>query len=88
MYTDGVNEAINSSREEFGVDRIVACLKEEPGCKPAEVVRDVFREVEAFSGGISQSDDITMLALQYLGSNKAPVEVDEQALMDDLPELD
>jgi hypothetical protein len=52
------------------------------------VVRDVFREVEAFSGGISQSDDITMLALQYLGSNKAPVEVDEQALMDDLPELD
>ena len=81
MYTDGVNEAINATREEFGVGRIVACLKNEVGCKPAEVVRDVFREVEAFSGGISQSDDITMLALEYLGSKKLPVEVDEQALM-------
>jgi sigma-B regulation protein RsbU (phosphoserine phosphatase) len=80
MYTDGVNEAINAAREEFGVERIVECLKEEAGRKPAELVRDIFRQVEGFSGGISQSDDITMLALQYLGSNKVLPEIDEEEL--------
>jgi sigma-B regulation protein RsbU (phosphoserine phosphatase) len=86
MYTDGVNEAINAEREEFGVDRIVECLKQEVGCKPVEIVRDVFREVEGFSGGISQADDITMLAIQYLGSDRKPV--DEEAVRNEMTGLE
>jgi sigma-B regulation protein RsbU (phosphoserine phosphatase) len=66
LYTDGVNEAINATREEFGVERMQNCLRATAGSKPVEVVRDMLREVERFSGGIDQSDDITMLALQRL----------------------
>ncbi len=67
LYTDGVNEAVNDTREEFGVERMKDCLRASAGTKPVEVVRDMLREVEKFSGGIDQSDDITMLALQFLG---------------------
>jgi len=67
LYTDGVNEAVNAAREEFGVERMTACLRGSSGTKPVEVIRDMLREVEKFSGGIDQSDDITMLALQFLG---------------------
>ena len=66
LYTDGVNEAINADRDEFGVGRLQACLKAGAGSKPVEVIRDMLREVEKFSGGIDQMDDITMLALQRL----------------------
>jgi sigma-B regulation protein RsbU (phosphoserine phosphatase) len=67
VYSDGVNEAIDSERREFGLENLQTCLGSAAGGKPVEVVRDVLREVEAFSGGIDQSDDITMLTLQFLG---------------------
>ncbi|MGD8413239.1 MAG: SpoIIE family protein phosphatase [Candidatus Latescibacterota bacterium] len=67
VYTDGVNEAINRDREEFGVENIQQCLRDAASGKPVEIVRDVLREVERFSGGIDQNDDITILTLQYLG---------------------
>jgi sigma-B regulation protein RsbU (phosphoserine phosphatase) len=66
VYSDGVNEAIDSERNEFGMENLKKCLESTAGSKPVEVVRDVLREVEQFSGGIDQSDDITMLTLQFL----------------------
>ena len=67
LYTDGVTEAVNDENEQFGEERLVACLD---GCHdeaPADVVRDVLRSVTRFSDGRTQSDDITMLALKYAG---------------------
>jgi sigma-B regulation protein RsbU (phosphoserine phosphatase) len=66
VYSDGVNEAVNASREEFGVERIQECLSSAAGSRPVATIRDMLREVERFSGGIDQVDDITMLTLQYL----------------------
>ena len=66
VYSDGVNEAVNEARDEFGVERIQECLRAAAGAKPVAMIRDMLRDVERFSGGIDQYDDITMLTLQYL----------------------
>jgi phosphoserine phosphatase RsbU/P len=67
LFSDGVTEAVDDERERYSESRLAACLGRADGGGPAEVVRDVLRAVTDFSGGIDQSDDITMLALQYRG---------------------
>lgn len=68
LYSDGVTEAVDGSGEQFGDERLVDCLSLAHGKSPSEIIRDVLRSVTRFSGGRAQSDDITMLALQYKGS--------------------
>ena len=67
LYTDGVTEAVNGKGEQFGDEQLVDCLSDAQSNAPAEIIRDVLRSVTHFSGGRAQSDDITMLALQYKG---------------------
>lgn len=67
LYTDGVTEAINNLGEQFDDTRLIECLNDTRDEGPAEMIRDVLRSVMAFSGGLTQADDITMLALQYNG---------------------
>lgn len=66
LYTDGVTEASNEEGEQFESERLEDCLSGLARV-PAQLCRDVLRSVTAFSGGIDQSDDITLLALQYNG---------------------
>ena len=61
LYTDGLNEAINESKEEFGYDRIHdALLKDE---EPQANILTLIEDLEAFEGKAEQFDDITLLAL-------------------------
>jgi len=68
-YTDGVNEAKNSTGEQFGEQQIleVAAVRHAGAEAFLENMSDAVRE---FRGNAPQSDDITMLALKYL-SKKA-----------------
>lgn len=66
LYTDGVTEAHDVRGEQFEEERLEACLAGSTH-GPAELCRDVLRSVTGFSGGIEQSDDITLLALQFQG---------------------
>jgi len=64
LYTDGVTEAQDSGGVFFS-DR---CLLEVAGSVQGEsdlLVDTVLKAVEAFAGGASQADDITMLAIKY-----------------------
>jgi sigma-B regulation protein RsbU (phosphoserine phosphatase) len=67
LYTDGVTEAVNGIGEQFDDERLIECLAESRDEGPSEMIRDILRSVTGFSGGLTQSDDITMLALQYNG---------------------
>ncbi|MGI9175094.1 MAG: PP2C family protein-serine/threonine phosphatase [Rhodothermales bacterium] len=71
LYTDGVTEAADKSGERFEDERLVACLEHVGQESPAEIIRDVLRRLEAFSGGVPQADDITLLALRYNGETQA-----------------
>jgi sigma-B regulation protein RsbU (phosphoserine phosphatase) len=67
MYTDGVTEATDASGEEFTGGRLAPCLARCGGVGLDEMIQRVSDEVAAVAAETPQSDDITMLALRYLG---------------------
>ncbi|HEX2746556.1 MAG TPA: SpoIIE family protein phosphatase [Verrucomicrobiales bacterium] len=64
LYTDGVNEAVNSEGDEFGMDLLTETFrKAAPG--GAHAVLDAFQKaVKDFSGSQPQNDDITLIVVQ------------------------
>ena len=73
MYTDGLTEAENTSKELFGEDAALSELKRSIGTD-AECVKSyadsMYGAVLAHTAGAEQSDDLTMLVLKYKGSVK------------------
>ena len=65
FYTDGVTEAFNKNEEEFNEKRLEEVLLNKNGFAPKDFVQQVFEQVQNFTNGVEQSDDITCLALKY-----------------------
>lgn len=63
VYTDGVNEAVNSAGEFFGTERLEKLLKETAETKEKDYVGSVEAAVLDFADGAEQNDDITILSL-------------------------
>jgi phosphoserine phosphatase RsbU/P len=66
FYTDGVTEAFNKNEEEFQEKRLQQILSDKNGSNAADFVHRAFENVQSFSDGVEQNDDITCLALKYL----------------------
>ena len=64
LYTDGVTEAANPKLELYGEERLLACLMENYALEPADLIRAVRADIDAFAAGAEQYDDITMLVLK------------------------
>jgi sigma-B regulation protein RsbU (phosphoserine phosphatase) len=69
LYTDGVTEAFNIREELYEEERLENYLQNHLSHPIEEVVKESFREVMEFSTGVPQSDDITVLAIRYLGNS-------------------
>ena len=70
LYTDGVTEALDGKGELFGEARLLDAIGavSKPGAK---MLCNVARmAVAAFSEGVPQADDITVLAVQYISRPK------------------
>lgn len=63
LYTDGLTEAKNVERKQFGLDRVMSVLAS--GARSQEIVERMKQEVESFCCGAEQSDDLTMLTIRY-----------------------
>ena len=63
MYSDGVSEAMNASKQEFGSARIAALFERAPPKGAREATMRVITGVSDFAGAQPRSDDITCLAL-------------------------
>jgi sigma-B regulation protein RsbU (phosphoserine phosphatase) len=72
LYTDGVHEAMNPHQNTFGEARLQAFAASQIGAAPKDLVEGLFAAVRGFAGQEEQSDDITVLALQYRSANAAP----------------
>ena len=72
QYTDGVTEAINQKEELFGDKRLVMTLNAKKDLSPKELIEEMHEAIRDFSKGVPQSDDITMLCVQFLGPDIAP----------------
>ncbi len=64
MYTDGVNEAVNTAFEEYGETRMEQTFETLHGKTCRETIDALFDSVKAFAGEAEQSDDITIMALK------------------------
>jgi phosphoserine phosphatase RsbU/P len=67
QYTDGVNEAHNTADEEYGLDRLLAALKEAKNMNPANLVSCFLANHGQFVGSATQFDDITFIAMKWNG---------------------
>jgi len=66
FYTDGVTEAFNKDSEEYKEARLEKVLEGKHSLNMNELITQVFEDVQLFTNGVEQSDDITCLALKYL----------------------
>ncbi len=67
LYTDGLSEAENGQHDQFGDRRIVDVLGTAGTVDPESMVHALDEAVHAFVGPAEQSDDLTMLAIRFLG---------------------
>ncbi len=67
IYTDGVSEAVNVKTEMFEEERLQDLLKNFKGQTVEELAEAIRESVRLFSEGAAQSDDITILVVQYKG---------------------
>jgi sigma-B regulation protein RsbU (phosphoserine phosphatase) len=67
MYSDGLVEAADASAEQFGEARLLECLAAAPGLSPNAILERLLRAVSEFTGSTLQADDITLLAVRYVG---------------------
>ncbi|MDQ7821178.1 MAG: SpoIIE family protein phosphatase [Candidatus Eremiobacteraeota bacterium] len=65
LYTDGVTEAFNVSAELYSNDRLCKIVKDHFSAGSMYLVQAVAQDVQAFAGKAEQSDDITVMVLQY-----------------------
>ena len=64
FYTDGINEALNPSREQFGLERLARVILEHGQRSPGELRDEIIDAVREFSKGQPQNDDITVMILK------------------------
>ena len=65
LYTDGLTEAKDSGRKQFGMNRVEEVLRGDCPIQPRELIETITRRVHQFVGDAEQSDDLTMLAIHY-----------------------
>jgi sigma-B regulation protein RsbU (phosphoserine phosphatase) len=63
-YTDGLSEAFNGD-EEFGIDRIHSILSTNNN-NSKEIIEEMLKRVEKFTGDNEQYDDITMISIKKI----------------------
>ena len=64
LYTDGLTEAENAANEQFMEERMIEVAKG-MSHEPQQMIEQMFTAVHQFVGNAEQSDDLTMLAIQY-----------------------
>jgi sigma-B regulation protein RsbU (phosphoserine phosphatase) len=69
LFTDGLTEAMNADREQFQMERVsdVAMRTLSHGqLTPRQLISRMTEAVHQFVGEAEQSDDLTMMAIQYI----------------------
>ncbi|MCR5490952.1 MAG: SpoIIE family protein phosphatase [Bacilli bacterium] len=69
LFTDGLNEAINKGREEFGYDRIVSALNESKDLGLREILDHIEENQKKFVGKMEAFDDTTMMIVENLSED-------------------
>jgi serine phosphatase RsbU (regulator of sigma subunit)/anti-sigma regulatory factor (Ser/Thr protein kinase)/transposase len=64
VYTDGITEAMNNSKEQYGMTRLLHFIKTYSFLTPEEFTEKLNEDILEFTEGASQNDDITLVAIK------------------------
>lgn len=67
LYTDGVTEAMDGKNAMFGNDQLLTACRHNQHQGAKFLIENVFEAVRSHVDNAPQSDDITLVALRYLG---------------------
>ena len=69
LFTDGLTEAMDSDYAQFSMERVndvaIAALENQQR-EPRQLIEQMTKAVHRFVGDAEQSDDLTMMAIQYI----------------------
>ncbi|HEY5961048.1 MAG TPA: SpoIIE family protein phosphatase [Polyangiaceae bacterium] len=63
LYTDGVTEAMNESREQFGTQRLIATIERHAEASPDDLCRAILAACNGWSS--TQNDDVSLVIARY-----------------------
>ena len=67
VYTDGVTEAMNSKYDLYSEQRLAELVRSRPMDSVETIVETILSDITDHAAGAEQSDDITVLTLDYRG---------------------
>jgi serine phosphatase RsbU (regulator of sigma subunit) len=69
VYTDGATDAMNTKEEQIGTQHLLEIVQAEAHNETAKALTlAVKQQIDTFSEGMAQFDDITLLSLTWFGS--------------------
>lgn len=63
LYTDGVNEAMNSSKSEYGLDNLELYLNSNADKKTNDLLNGLLNDINKFTNNSPQRDDLSLLII-------------------------
>ncbi len=67
LYTDGVTEVVNISKEMFGQERLAELVQQYADRPVPDLLQGVRQALSTFGGNQPLMDDVTMVALKVSG---------------------
>ncbi len=81
LYTDGLTEAENRKADLYGDDRLLKTLAK-PGFAQMgvrDLLESIIADVEGHVAGAPQSDDLTVMVMEFRGNSEASQKVDDES---------
>jgi len=80
LYSDGITEAFNNEQEQFGEARLLQSVSQDSIETAKLLVEKIVSDVKAHAGDAGQSDDMVVMAMQWLDISGELTALDEQTL--------
>jgi sigma-B regulation protein RsbU (phosphoserine phosphatase) len=66
-YTDGLTDAENPNKENFGEARLCLAVEEAAATSAADILQHILKSVDQFAQGVVPFDDLTLMVVRYTG---------------------
>lgn len=64
LFTDGIVEAVNKNREEFGIEYLENLFVDNYQLSVKELENKIINEIQIFTNGVDQKDDLSLIILE------------------------
>jgi len=80
LYTDGINETMNSEKEQYGRERLNSIIMENCRFTPDEISETLSEDINSFRGNTPPHDDRTFLLLKIAKENSTVISSKNRAV--------